>query len=57
MKCIFNYKMCISTNTFLYTVAHLVMRNENRANLEMRYLFYFENITTCEAIHAVLIEN
>ena len=33
------------------------MRNENRANLEMRYLFYFENITTCEAIHAVLIEN
>ena len=30
------------------------MRAENRANLEMRC---FENITICDAIQAVLIEN
>ena len=36
---------------------HLFMRTENRVNLEMRCLFCFENITICDAIHAVLIEN
>ena len=38
-------------------MAHLFMRTHNRANLEMRRLFCFENITMCDAIHAVLIEN
>ena len=33
------------------------MRTEDRANLEMRCLFRFENIAICDAIHAVLIEN
>ena len=33
------------------------MRTEDRANLEMRCLLCFANITICDAIHAVLIEN
>ena len=41
----------------LYTVAHLFMRTENRANLEMRCLFCFEDITICDSIYAALIEN
>ena len=33
------------------------MHTEKRTNMEMRRLFYFENITICDAINAVLIEN
>ena len=39
------------------TVAHPFMRTENRADLEMRCIFCFENTAICDAIHAVLIEN
>ena len=31
------------------------MRTENRANLEMRRLFCYENIAIYDAIHAVFI--
>ena len=33
------------------------MRTDHRVNLEMRCLFCFENITICDVIRAVLIEN
>ena len=53
---IYMYKY-IRKCTKVYAVAHLFMRTDNRASLEMRCLFSFEKITICDTIHAVLIEN